>query len=551
MFSAAARALYLDYPKSRILSHVYIGSMGAVVNVSVLPLSANVALLLLAAALVLWDVAHYGVGAGDWSVVVYLVKTMGGDFLAGKLDSLEWQLVLAFAFAVLLPAAVYFGGSVEAWGPITLALFLVQLVCEFGDGHLEEWTFFRWRYSFELCTLLLVLLVHWRPHELRVIQIDLVTCLCYRLANFLLILAPPSPSQFVNMLLFRVLGWYTGTPIVHVTSAAVATAVLKASSHKGRALEYLIASPAWLPILSLESVDGAQWSRMRTDFDALLKLLPPPERLQELASQHTRELLASTEARIDAAAIGRLTLSTFIAYLFEGQPWRPEFELFLSAAQEWRGEISVRRRGDKGVQRKAIALLVDGLLRPSKLWSLYGERWAEPEHFSLLMQPFIISPVINVADIMCAVALEAARLGGADKVTLDGVLRAMHPFPILERYVDKDVEVGGRVAVQAGSQCIIFTQDLRGSVAWPVFGAGARSCAGMHLAMPFLKVLLTDLCGPGAKGRFDPLSGHAQSGRHHDGQLGLGEAVYFYSTVLRAVAGARGGGVQQCPRHGD
>ena len=551
-FSAAARAGWHDYTIGRLLSHVFVGSIGAVVNVSILPLQLNMALLIAAGALMLWDLGRYGLLLGDHSIAVYLIKTMGGDFISGKLDSLEWRLVLVFAFAVLLPAAWYFGGSLEAWGPITLALFVVQLFCEFGDAHLEHYSFFRWRYSFELCTLLLLLLVPWRPHELRVIHVDLVACLSYRLANYLLILAPiVSPGQIVNHLLFRLLGWYTGTPIVHVTSPAVVTAVLKASSCKGKALEALIACPAWLPILSLESVDGELWKSMRLDFDALMKLLPPPEKLQEITSLKTRAMLA-LGTPIDAAAIARLTLETFISYVFEGRAWTDDFELFLKAAAEWRGEISVRRRADKTIQHRAVTLLVDGLIRPSKLWSLFGERWAQPEHFSLIMQPFIISPVINVGDIMCAAALEARKLGSLEKVTLDACLRQWHPFPILERFVHEDVLVGGSVAVRAGSQCLVFTQDLRGSAAWPVFGAGPRACAGMHLAMPFLKVLMADLCSAEVEQRFCPLSGHEQSGRHHDGQLGsAGEAWYFVKTVAKALAAARrsggGGGVQQCP----
>lgn len=55
----------------------------------------------------------------------------------------------------------------------------------------------------------------------------------------------------------------------------------------------------------------------------------------------------------------------------------------------------------------------------------------------------------------------------------DVAVRDMHPFPIFERYVDKDVRDPGtgQVAVQAGSHAIIFSADLAGS-SFPIFGAG-------------------------------------------------------------------------------
>ena len=46
---------------------------------------------------------------------------------------------------------------------------------------------------------------------------------------------------------------------------------------QGAALERLVASPAWAPVLSLESVDGSLYASMISDFHVLLVALPPPQ----------------------------------------------------------------------------------------------------------------------------------------------------------------------------------------------------------------------------------------------------------------------------------
>ena len=92
----------------------------------------------------------------------------------------------------------------------------------------------------------------------------------------------------------------------------------------------------------------------------------------------------------------------------------------------------------------------------------------------------------------------------------------MHPFPILERCLEKDLVVKGKLIATAGTHAIMFTSDFSTTpttttaatttttttttttsttsnsshtkYVWPIFGAGPRSCAGIHLAKPILKV---------------------------------------------------------------
>ena len=80
----------------------------------------------------------------------------------------------------------------------------------------------------------------------------------------------------------------------------------------------------------------------------------------------------------------------------------------------------------------------------------------------------LISPAINVGDI--AVAMKThPELG------LEAAMRQMHPFPIFERFVEKDVVLKGRVVVRGGTQVMMFTSDFKDAkVPWSVFGSGPR-----------------------------------------------------------------------------
>lgn len=61
--------------------------------------------------------------------------------------------------------------------------------------------------------------------------------------------------------------------------------------------------------------------------------------------------------------------------------WEIEFECFVDASWEWRKEISVRGVGDMDKKNKAVRILIDSLLRKSKLWDLFGELWEDPRYF--------------------------------------------------------------------------------------------------------------------------------------------------------------------------
>ena len=271
------------------------------------------------------------------------------------------------------------------------------------------------------------------------VQYDLVICLFYRVSNLSIIVyksglvstCTASIALAFRKACFRVFGALSGQRIVNVTDVEVATAVLRSSEVKGDALERHIATPAWRPLLSLESVDGSLYKSMLGDFHKVMKVLPPSSQLKVIAKTRLQELV-NEATTIDAQSIARLSLTVFIEYVF-GRTWEDSFEPLIEATWEWRKEIAVRGKASASSKLQAVNIVVELLKSHPTLWALYGEKWREPRYYSLILQPFIVSPAINVGDIAVALKLNP-------DLNLEDAMRDMHPFPIFERFVKRDVK---------------------------------------------------------------------------------------------------------------
>jgi hypothetical protein len=240
LFQSASSFPYIP----RWVGCLLIGSIGAPVNVEIFGFGFNLLLLISAGLYCVYDLLTY-----DYILLIYLIKTFSGDFLAGKLDTIEWKLVLFFIYGVLLPGLYLcdpaFPQQLLLFSRVLFLLFVIQFFCEFGDNYFESLTFFRHRYSFEVCTALLVTLLPLEPHELHVIQFDLFICLFYRISNASLLLwrsdLLSSVVDFLSLnlkiLCFKLHGLLIGIPVVSVDDPEVAMLVMKSSVDKGYALE--------------------------------------------------------------------------------------------------------------------------------------------------------------------------------------------------------------------------------------------------------------------------------------------------------------------------
>jgi hypothetical protein len=217
--SFSVAVVVVRYPWDRALLHVWIGWIGAVINTCALSFTANLALLSVALTGMVCDAVVHDSGT-SW----YLLKTTAGDALAGKLDSPEWRICLAviasiavtiatwasaeqsWLDAVGLPPSAAAAASIAAHARIFAILAVVQFVCEYGDARLDQLKFFRHRYSYELLTAAVILLIPLATHERRVVDIDLVCCLSYRVSNYSLIVLRHARAPELATLLFKLFG---------------------------------------------------------------------------------------------------------------------------------------------------------------------------------------------------------------------------------------------------------------------------------------------------------------------------------------------------------
>ena len=190
----------------------------------------------------------------------------------------------------------------------------------------------------------------------------------------------------------------------------------------------------------------------------MLSYLPPASQLQLITQHHTISLLdrkrtqylqreksnddtnpnKNQKSVIDAEDVARLTIAIFLDYLFgirqtdinydksnevnnnhnnnnisrvekeRNQNIEELYTIFVNASWEWRKEISVRGKASKQIKLLAIEQLLTILSEPNKytnnkesseriqkIYSLYGDKWKLSKYFSLILQPFLISPCIN------------------------------------------------------------------------------------------------------------------------------------------------------------
>jgi hypothetical protein len=349
------------------------------------------------------------------------------------------------------------------------------------------------------------------------------------------------------MLIFKAFSLASGLQIIRISDPEIAVQIMKQSSDKGRCLESKVSVPAWRPLLSLESVDGELWVEMKRNFEVLLKNVGDAGKMQAITLQRVRALISETKSspsqEVDANFIAKFTLQVILEFLFGIQEWHSSYQTIVDASWEWRREISMRGKGDKRIQHQAIEVTVK-IIRNSRLWSVFGDKWSQVEYYSLIIQPFFISPCINVGDILCALKIE--KLKNKD-VTLEAAMRLQHPFPLFERFISKDLSIqsksGSSVSIKANTQVIMFTSDFvkagGNNYPWPVFGAGPRVCRGAFLALPLLTTLVAELypspCVSSSSilgNQFKPELNHRYSGRHNDGKVEqASELMYFVKTV--------------------
>lgn len=352
--------------------------------------------------------------------------------------------------------------------------------------------------------------------------------------------------------------------------------ILMNSDTKGSFIETLIATPAWFPILSTESVDGELWKDLSGKFHELSQKLDWKTRLPFLQKKYFLQLKLQLENQphleVTSQEVSRLTLRVFYELVFSHEISKEDEELFFRASLEWRKEIAI-----KGKANPQIKLLFWNRLKEITSQSPLLTPNPSPESLSLwtsaIAQPLIISPQINVSDIMvaCFQFLRKEKKEGVqylevtknwatskDLPRLTGVIletiRLQHPFPVLEREISKGTTLQGRI-IQEKTQVFILLDQFKQDQAWNPerwlrsskenpyfhipFGAGRRVCAGKPIALELLTSMLSTFLVDLDTTRIKPEKDHLYSGRINDRSTSLWETLYqikvFSKVLLRSL----------------
>lgn len=329
--------------------------------------------------------------------------------------------------------------------------------------------------------------------------------------------------------------------------------ILASSETKGSFVEHLFAIPAWKPIYSIESEDGPRWQELATYCAEVLRGLRWRE---SMAAQVAAQVQGLGARVVDAEQVSRITVRVLYGMLFDKQLSNADEDLFYQASIEWRKQIAMKGAGS-GEIKALFMRRFHQLIKESKFAEGLNRCSDNPAVWlSVFAQPFIISPQINVSDIMAAVfgflrqdagLYEDTRrqaLAGNDSflnAVIMETMRLRHPFPVLERELTRELEIDGKM-VKAGTQVLIpldqFEQDqvfrpqswLQPGERHPfeglVYGAGQRICLGKMLAKSLLVEMLRCLLIQVPAERLDPERGHLYSGRDNDQNTSFAEFFY-------------------------
>jgi len=289
---------------------------------------------------------------------------------------------------------------------------------------------------------------------------------------------------------------------------------------KGHGIEELIATPAFEPILSLESVNGKQWIELKKNFLIFQKFLPSIQQLGIVAKHEMNKKLNEHSAELNSKDISILTLRIFVNWMFNEVDSfnnvlsEEKLNKIYESSIEYRKQIAFKGVGCQAKKQESVDIIVNLLKNSEKYKNVFVD-WSQPEYFSVVMQPFIISPMINVSDIAVSVKQNIHKLEQFNNDTssfIDYAIFNAHPFPVLERFDKK-----------TNTQIFIKITDLKEEKY--NYGYGPRACLGRLYAREFLNEFFEPILQNHRTINFMPQKDHLYSGRDNDNG-NLTESIY-------------------------
>jgi hypothetical protein len=281
-----------------------------------------------------------------------------------------------------------------------------------------------------------------------------------------------------------------------------------------------------------------EWKEVKSNFMYFIQCFTLTKENKETKSLSYFIELFLTEYKnqqkiIDSILVSKITVKGVCKYLFDYTLNESELDCLHSASLEWKKEIAMKGKGDLKTKKNAIQLVLNIIQKNKDVYAIFSEKWNLPEFYSVVMQPFIISPMINVPDIMCntEILLQQNKISITNTITntlIDKIIYSFHPFPILERY-DPKTDIQYFIPLDSLTKFENF--DKQTSIL--SFGYGERKCAGQHYAYqiitPFLKKYFE------SPQKFSPLQNHLYSGRVNDNRVNIYELLYMTFTMFQIL----------------
>ncbi|OQR87134.1 hypothetical protein THRCLA_10493 [Thraustotheca clavata] len=331
----------------------------------------------------------------------------------------------------------------------------------------------------------------------------------------------------VRILFFSAMAWIKGVPILWIDDPHVAARVLKASGTKGIFLERILSEPAWLPVISLESIDDPLWTSMKKNLTILMKALPSSMDLEKITKEIALNHLKSCHV-FDSNSVVYITIAAFYKWIFQ-EPFPDNATFVCDATWEWRKELAIKGKANVELKKRVVQWVIKEIEATPWLYVLFGDKWCEPEYYSLMLQPFFLSPGINVSDVAVTIKALCNRQKDKEYDVVDMITKALdmaHPFVILERFLKNGLPEDG---IAPGTH-VFIPMDMMTSDNTIRFGGGSRKCPGQQQAM----AIMTGLFQPEILNstKFQPHQGHLYSGRDQDGKETLPELLYQVYVIV-------------------
>ena len=287
---------------------------------------------------------------------------------------------------------------------------------------------------------------------------------------------------------FHFVGWLQGVTVT-ITKDPNQFALYD-SDHKGFMIEKHVAQQAWYPLLSMESEDGLVYQKLLVEFHTCMNKIraKPSTHIIESKTREYCQEYCQKHSCITSTEICEIVVRVLFFLVFDHEVASSDLSLMIDAGNEWRKEIAVKGLSNRKIKTKFMTML-ERLVNTTDIYKL-----------SVIAQPFLLSPQINISDIMVEWKTNM-------DLSLSQVLAKNHPFPILERFDKTQV-------------MLVMPQSTPHKVLW---GHGRRRCKGIDIASPLLSTLHTSLKN---HPNFQPKLNHKYSGRDNDDNVSVMETLY-------------------------